>query len=82
MYITAHYNTSALVKWVVNVILWLDYAVWTLLGPVLRLVSRIVLWVSMELLAGRRYSDGDASLMASRIWYCTGLLAIVIALRL
>lgn len=78
MWIAAHDELSAPMLFVVKTLLFIDFALWTILGPVLRRMADIFLFVSLRALWGNEYPAEDASRLAQRVWHFTGGFVILV----
>jgi hypothetical protein len=73
-------GTSGLVGFAVKILVWLDLALWMILGPVIRRAVEIVYFCWYRLILSREYSPGDVKKTSETIWFMTGLVVIVIVL--
>ena len=80
MWIPAHDQVSAQVLFVVRVLLFIDYALWTVLGPVIRRIADIILFIWLRALWGKEYPAEDVSKLAQRMWYFTGTIGILVVI--
>jgi hypothetical protein len=73
-------STSWLIVFIIDLLRYLDYVLWRILGPITRVVMEIVYFFWFRLFLRSDYSRAAVERAAEKLWFVTGTVVIVLFL--